>query len=65
MVRTSPSGGHHAVDQIATRVQAAAEDTLHVVTDVVEVTMQASFDVAQRVLEGQKAVVAALLPEKS
>jgi hypothetical protein len=52
------------VDQIATRVQAAAEDTLRVVTDVVEVTMQASFDVAQRVLEGQKAVVATLLPEK-
>lgn len=53
------------IDQLATRAQTAAEDTLRVVTDVVEVTMQASFDVAQRVLEGQKAVVAALLPDKN
>lgn len=52
------------VDQLTTRVQTAAEDTLRVVTDVVELTVQTSFDVAQKVLDGQKAVFGALLPDK-
>jgi hypothetical protein len=48
----------------ASAAQEVAETTFRAVTDAVETTMQASFDVAQRVLDGQRAVLAAFLPKK-